>query len=47
MVITGACSFGTKGFVETIEPKEEYLIEDLIELTKGQFGNKEFENFFK
>lgn len=50
-VITGACSFGTKNFVETIlsdkDKKESYTIREMIELTRGQYGNFTFESFFK
>lgn len=50
-VITGACSFGTKNFVENILPpdkrKEQYTIAEMIRLTKGQYGNETFANFFK
>jgi len=47
-VITGACSFGTKNFVETIllEKKKEYAISEIIELTKNQHGNQTFKQFF-
>ena len=48
-VITGACSFGTKDFVENhlIEKKDEYTIQEMIELTRGRYGNRTFEDFFK
>lgn len=49
--ITGACSFGTRNFVENILPpnklKESYTIAEIIRLTEGQYGNKAFANFFK
>ena len=47
-VITGACSFGTKDFVENYlkEKKEHYTISEMIELTKGKYGNETFKNFF-
>ena len=49
--ITGACSFGTKNFVENILPPEErkdqYTIAEIIRLTKGRYGNEIFTNFFK
>ena len=47
MTITGACSFGTKQFCESIKLKTEYSIKDIIELTKGRFGNDAFANFFR
>ncbi|MCK9544675.1 MAG: hypothetical protein M0R03_21855 [Novosphingobium sp.] len=47
-VITGACSFGTKEFIENRLPKkkETYTIAEIIELTKGEYGNNTFEEFF-
>ena len=47
-VITGACSFGTKNFVETVLPKKKkkYAISEIIELTIGQHGNQTFKQFF-
>ena len=44
--ITGACSGGVESFIKSIEEKDEYKISEIIELTKDQYGNKEFENFF-
>ena len=48
-VITGACSFGTKDFVENYlsEKKDKYTIREVIELTKGRYGNETFKEFFK
>ena len=48
-VITGACSFGTKDFVENYlsKKKDEYTIREMIELTRGRYGNRTFEDFFK
>ena len=48
-VITGACSFGTKDFVENYlsEKKDKYTIREVIELTKGRYGNEIFKEFFK
>ncbi|MCK9544880.1 MAG: hypothetical protein M0R03_22935 [Novosphingobium sp.] len=47
-VITGACSYGTKDFIENRLPKkkETYTIAEIIELTKGEYGNNTFEEFF-
>lgn len=49
--ITGACSFGTKNFVENVLPPEErkdqYTIAEIIHLTKGRYGNEIFTKFFK
>ena len=44
--ITGACSGGVSHFLKTIKEKEEYKIGEIIELTKNEYGNKEFTNFF-
>lgn len=48
-VITGACSFGTKDFVENYlsEKKERYTVQEMIDLTKGRYGNETFKEFFK
>ena len=45
--ITGACEFGTKNFVSTLaKKKKKYKISEIIEITKGQFGNDTFREFF-
>jgi len=47
ITITGACSGGTKYFVDNQkEVKKEYKISEIIELTKGQFGNEKLNEFF-
>ena len=49
-VITGACESGTKYFVSKQEPskiKDKYSISELIELTKGQYGNNKLVQFLK
>ena len=46
-VITGACSFGTKGFCNNrLKKKAKYSIKEIIELTVNEYGNKTFEQFF-
>ncbi len=47
-IITGACSFGTKDFVSNrlIKREKEYTIAEMIEVTKGEYGNTSFSNFF-
>ena len=48
--ITGACSAGTKDFVENRLPeplKEKYTIREIIELTDGEYGNENLKEFFK
>ena len=48
MTITGACSSGTKYFVDSQENvKEEYSVQEIINLTKGQYNQHTFEQFFK
>ena len=48
-IITGACSFGTKNFVSNRLKKraKEYTISEIISLTKGEYGNNSFAEFFK
>ena len=47
MAITGACESGTKYFVERQEKlKTKYSIKEIIEATKGQYGNNSFAKFF-
>ena len=48
-VITGACSFGTRDFIEHRlgeNKKDKYTISEIIELTEGEYGNKIFREFF-
>ena len=45
-VITGACEFGTKSFLTSIEVKKQYSIKEIIELTQNQYGNENFKTFF-
>ena len=48
--ITGACSAGTRDFVENRLPeplKENYTIREIIELTDGEYGSKSLKKFFK
>ena len=46
--ITGACSGGTKHFVENVLKvrKKKYTVRECIELTKGQYNAEKFEEFF-
>jgi hypothetical protein len=49
-VITGACRAGTQGYIEHRLPnprKEKYTIREMIELTKNEYGGKEFREFFE
>ena len=48
-VITGACSFGTRDFIEHRlgeNKKDSYTIKEIIKITKGEYGNNTFKNFF-
>ena len=44
--ITGACSGGVSHFLKTIKEKQEYKIGEIIDLTKGEYGNTVFTSFF-
>ena len=48
-VITGACSFGTKDFVTNrlLKKQKKYTISEIIKVTKGEWGNNAFSDFFK
>ena len=47
--ITGACESGTKHFVENVlqDKRKKYTVKEVIELTKGQYNNKQLQEFFK
>ena len=45
--ITGACELGVKGFCESIKVPKNVSVLEVIKLTKGKYGNEEFEKFFK
>jgi hypothetical protein len=47
--ITGACSAGTRNFIEKSLPKphkNKYTIREIIKLTENQYGNDKFKKFF-
>ena len=46
-VVTGACEYGVREFVKSIEIPEKLTPNVVVDLTKGRFGNKEFESFLK
>jgi hypothetical protein len=48
-VITGACSFGVKDFISNRLKKNQkkYTISEITEITKGEWGNRTFSDFFK
>ncbi|MFT3995741.1 MAG: hypothetical protein QM660_15635, partial [Dysgonomonas sp.] len=47
-VITGACSFGTRDFVQhrLEEKKEKYTISEILKITKSEYGSSTFASFF-
>ena len=46
-VITGACEYGTQKFIENNNIKnKDYTIKEIIDLTKNQYRNNEFKQFF-
>lgn len=48
--ITGACSAGTRDFLENRLPsphKDKYTIREIIDLTTGRYGNEKFAKFFE
>lgn len=47
-IITGACEAGTRHFVENVltDKKESYTVKEVLDLTKGQYGNKVLREFF-
>lgn len=48
-VITGACESGTRYFVETVlkDKKEKYTVQEVINLTRGQYNHEKLVEFFK
>jgi hypothetical protein len=46
-VLTGACSFGTRHFVESnnISKRKKYTVKSILELTKGQYGYETFKDW--
>ena len=44
--ITGACEEGTRGFVKNTKIPKKLTVSDVIEITKGQFGNEIYKQFF-
>ena len=47
-VITGACEGGTRYFVENIltDKKEKYTVEEVLNLTQGQYNHEKLVEFF-
>ena len=47
-VITGACEAGTESFVNSLKDlKDKYTVREVIEMTDGQYGAKQFRAFFE
>jgi len=47
MTITGACISGTKYFVDRLkDDRKELSVEEIINLTQGQYGHDKFKDFF-
>ena len=48
-IITGACQQGTQSFLDSLgdKLKDSYTIQEVIELTKDQYGGKRFAEFFQ
>jgi hypothetical protein len=47
-IITGACRQGTEGFVSGLrELKDSYTVQEMIDITKGQYGASNFAKFFE
>ena len=44
--ITGACEAGTRGFVERTKLPKNLTVAKVIEITKGQYGNETYKQFF-
>jgi len=44
--ITGACEFGVKQFCASQKMKAKYSVNEVLKLTKGQFGHEKFREFF-
>lgn len=47
-IITGACRQGSQAFVDSLgdKLKEKYTIRECVEITKGQYNAKIFQDFF-
>jgi len=48
-VITGACSYGTRDYIENRlgDKKTIYTVKEIIERTNGEYGNEIFKDYFK
>ena len=48
-IITGACRAGTEQFIQSLgdKVKDAYTVQEMIEVTQGQYGSSVFKEFFK
>lgn len=48
-VITGACRAGTQDFLDSLGDRlqESYTIQEVIEMTKNQYGGRQFAQFWE
>jgi len=47
-ILTGACRQGTESFISNLKTiKDQYTIQELIDLTVNQYGHEVFKKFFK
>jgi hypothetical protein len=44
--ITGACEYGVRSFCESRKIPDKLTVQDVVELTKGSYGNQRFAAFF-
>ena len=46
-IITGACRTGTDSFIDSLnEIKDNYTIQEIIDITEGQYDYSVFKRFF-
>ena len=47
-IITGACKAGTENFINSQRDiKKKYTVQEIIDITEGQYRSEIFKNFFK
>lgn len=46
-IVTGACQYGVKQFMERQKLKEKYTLTEIIKLTTGAYGGEKFATFMK
>ena len=47
MTITGACQYGTRQFVESQGIPDKLTVQEVINITKGRYGNEKLVEFIK